>query len=223
MAVNRSDKDYLDAIWRWDVPDLGNEHVSRLANAHKGLAQTWRDIQQTAERRHNDQTLTPGARVLSAATFAKAALTQSRARHDEARERAATALGHSRTRLQRVMNPPSDPGEAILFGEIRAHLRTLPPGDRMKLVQDAMQVGGDMRLAHAALAGPTVTSLIVAPEMHTNYLNQYLMITNGEEFGNMLRLQAAIDQADHGMNQLEEHAAGVVDFHTAEAVERSAA
>lgn len=222
MAVNRADKEYTENIWRFDVAHVAGEmHTARLANIHKKAAQAWTDIHGTHERKSRDATLTEGARLLSSAKFAKAALQRQRSEYDDARTDAAEALRAYKAQLERATNPPSDPGEAVLFGEIRNHLRGLPMGERVKVVEQASQAG-DTRILRAAVSGPTMVS-VLPPERHDFYRVSYLSRVMPDELGRMVRLEAALETIEQGQAQLEAHANQLIDFGTAEAVERSAA
>ena len=221
MAVNRSDQTYLEAIWQFrTVPAAGETNVQALAIAQARAGDAWRDIHTTVERKSHDTTRTAPARLLAASRFAKEVLQKRRTEFDGIKARAADELKMTQTRLQATMRPPSDPGEAALFADIRAHLRGLNPGERLDLLNQARDTG-DVDTLRAAVSGPSFLSLIPA-ELRSEYRDAYLMSVAPNEWGHAQRLTEALDAAQAGQDQLEAHAANLIDFAEADALERSA-
>lgn len=223
MAVARSDKEYLGAVWggfRIEAAP-GETDVVALKIAHDRAASAWADIHTTHTRKMGDQTKTPVVRLVESAKFARQVLQSRRDELATTRARAADRLGTLKAGLLRASNPPSDPGEAVLFGEVRHLLRSLPLGERLELLKVSEAAGGDKRFLHAAVSGPAELGLL-PPELHAHYLAHYLAWKAPNEYGETVRIEGAIEATEYGMEQLEEHAKALIDFPTAEAAERSA-
>lgn len=225
MPVMRSDQQYLAHLW----PSVsaaavdGEHHVSQLHSAQERARKAWGDIHGNHGRRMADPTKTEAARVVESAKFARNILNAQRNAYAEARDNAASALRVTQAQLQRKLNPPSDPGEAALFAEIRATLRAMPMAERIKAVKEVVNTpGSDLRILHAAVSGPALVSLL-PPDVASQYIDTYHAATSPNEYGRALRLSTALDEAKVGMDRLEEHVAAMVDFKQAEAYEQAAA
>jgi hypothetical protein len=223
MAVNRADKQYLDHVWPWDVRDFdGESYVTRLGAVQRSAAQAWADVHNTHERHLRDQTKNDAHKLLSSAKFAKAAMEHQRAEFEDARVIAKERLKATKDTLQRALNPPSDPGEAVLYGEIRQAARAMPVGARLKLAYGARDAGTfDPRLLHALTSGPDALALL-PPTHHGEFRDTYLQHAKPVEYGRALRIASALQHAEEGQRQLEAHAKKIIDFDMADAIQRSA-
>lgn len=224
-AVMRSDSQYLADVW----PSVsaasvdGEFHVSQLHSAQERARKAWGDIHSNHGRRMADQTKTEAARVVESAKFARNILEAQRTTYEEARDNASNTLRVTQAQLLRKLNPPSDPGEAALFAEIRTALRAMPLGERIAALQAVVNTpGSDLRILHAAVSGPALVSLL-PPDVAAQYTDTYHACTSPNEYGRALRLSASLDEAQTGMARLSEHVEALVDFKQAEAYERSAA
>ncbi|WP_159082180.1 hypothetical protein [Rhodanobacter thiooxydans] len=224
MAVMRSDQQYLEAVW----PSIsaagvdGEYAVSRLHSVQERTRAAWGDMHGKHTRTMADATKTEAGRVVASAKFARNILAAHRAAYEEARESAAGNLRMKQAQLQRALNPPSDPGEAALYAEIRNTLRGMKTGDRIDAVTAALAEGGDRRVAHAAVSGPELVAML-PPAVLSRFRDQYWCATMPNEWGAAQRLSEALAEAQTGMDRLEQHAAEMVDFQAAEAYERAAA
>lgn len=221
--ASRSDKQYVDATWSFKTAAMGDHewHITKLGDATRKAGQAWRDIHETHGRSMGDVTRTEAGRLVKSAQFAKAVLASRREAYEEAKNEAENVLRITKAQLERSLLPPADPGEAALFADIRAHLRSLSMPQRIALVHGALEVGGDRRIAHAAVAGPAMLGML-PPELHANYTQQFLVYVAPNEWGKAYRYEEAIKEAERGQALLEQHAKALIDFPTAEAAERSA-
>ncbi|QNK00978.1 hypothetical protein [Dyella telluris] len=221
----RSDPQYLAHVWPSvsAVAVDGEHHVSQLHSAQERARKAWGDIHSNHGRRMADQTKTEAARVVESAKFARNILESQRNTYNEARENAENTLRVTQAQLLRKLNPPSDPGEAALFAEIRAHLRGMTLAERIKAVQEVVNTpGSDLRILHAAVAGPALVSLL-PPDLASRYTDIYHASTSPNEFGRAVRLSTSLEEAATGFQRLEEHVAAMVDFQQAKAYEQAAA
>ncbi|TAM33681.1 MAG: hypothetical protein EPN68_01010 [Rhodanobacter sp.] len=167
-----------------------------------------------------DLTKTEPARLVASAKFAKAALETRHREFEGIKARAEADLKAAQAKLKAAMAPPSNPGDACLFQNIRQHLRSLPTGDRVRLLEQAKAEGDNLTLL-AAIAGPTFLSL--APDdLRGGYQDAFLANTVPNDLGHATRLLDALQSATDGMAQLDAHANKLIDFPTADAIERSA-
>lgn len=224
MPVMRSDQQYIEAVWpNLSAPAVDGEYaVSRLHSVQERTRKAWADMHGKHSRTMSDATKTEAGRVVESAKFARNILAAHRAAFEEARENAASALRVKQAQLQRALNPPSDPGEAALYTEIRSTLRAMKPGERSAAVEAALSPGGDHRVAHAAVSGPELVALL-PPAVLSTFRDQYWATTMPNEWGSAQRLSESLGEAQRGMALLEQHAAQMVDFQAAEAYERAAA
>jgi hypothetical protein len=221
----RSDAEYLANVW----PSVsaaavdGEYHVAQLHSAQERARKVWGDVLSNHNRRMADQTKTEAGRVVESAKFASAMLEAQRTTFTEARDNAATTLRVTREQLQRKLNPPSDPGEAILYREMREALRAMPMGERIKAVEAIVNTkGSDLRVLHAAISGPALTALL-PPDLAAQYVDVYHSATSPDLFSRACRLNIAMEEAQTGFQRLEEHVSQMVDFQQAKAYEQAAA
>lgn len=220
MLANRSDDQYLKHVWT-DIPGAEHDsHVFALNSANVRARKTWSDIHNMHQHAMRDPTKTEAGRLIKSAKFAKAVLETQRAEFVEARAAAEVELRSLKAKLQRATNPPSDPGEAAVFADIRAYLRKMDHGELVALVDAAIQPGGDMRIAHAAISGPVLTGLL-QPELHEKYTAHFQVHMLPNEFAKAGRLAEALEHATAGQAVLEDHAKQLIDFRGAELAERS--
>lgn len=224
MPVMRSDEQYLANVWpKLSAPAVDGEYaVARLAALQERTRKAWADVHGKHVRTMADATKTEAARTVASAKFARDLLAAHRAAYEEARTTAAGNLRMKQAQLQRALNPPSDPGEAALYAEIRNALRGMSTGDRVAAVTAALAEGGDRRVAQAAVSGPDIVALL-PPAVMEQFRNDYWCATMPNEWGAAQRLSSAMAEAQTGMDHLEQHAAEMVDFAAAEAYERAAA
>lgn len=223
MPVARSDQEYIDNVWGGfriqAAPGESDVESLRLMNDRARSA--WVDIHKTHQRKMGDTTKTPMGQLVESAKFARHALEARRNEFAASSARANERLASLQDKINRVTNPPSDPGEAVLFAELRQMLRALPLGERLEVLKAASVGDGDARLLHAAISGPAVLGLL-PPDLHEHYQTNYLAVKAPQEYGEKVRIEGALEAATYGMQQLEEHASALIDFPTAAAVERSA-
>lgn len=216
-ATTRSDPHYLEAVWpKIAVPAVdGDFAVARLQAVQERTRKAWADMHGKHVRTMADATKTEAGRVVESAKFARNILDAHRAAFGEARENAASTLRVKQAQLQRALNPPSDPGEAALYAEIRSTLRAMPNGDRIATVLAALAENGDRRVAHAAVSGPDLVALLPGDVLE-RCRDQYWCTTMPNEWGAAQRLSQAMAEAQTGMDHLEQHAAEMVDFQAAD-------
>lgn len=223
MTVLRADQQYLDNVWPNLSIEAGDNEdaIAHLRQLQTRSRAAWADMHGKHTRAMADPTKTEAARMVASAKFAKTILEAQRLAFVDAKKEATEKLQAKQRQLQRALNPPSDPGEAILFGEIRAKLREMKAADRIEAVEAAIAAGGDRRVAHAALSGPDLTALL-PPALVAQFRDSYWVTVMPNEWGATQRLDAALAEAQTGMDRLEQHAAKLVDFQTADAYERAA-
>lgn len=224
-AVMRSDAQYLAAIWpSVSAPAVDGEYpVSQLHGAQERARKAWGDVLANHNRRMADQTKTEAARVVESAKFARTILEAQRASYTEAHDNAANTLRVTREQLLRKLNPPSDPGEAVLYREMRETLRGMKLGERIAAIEAVVNtVGSDLRVLHAAVSGPALTALL-PPDLAERYTGVYHGATSPDLYGRASRLNIALEEAQTGFQRLEEHVSQMVDFQQAKAYEQAAA
>ena len=224
-TVMRSDAEYLANVWpSVSAPAVDGEyHVSQLHNAQERARKAWGDVLANHNRRMADQTKTEAGRVVESAKFARTMLEAQRATYTEARDNAANTLRVTRDQLQRKLNPPSDPGEAVLYREMRETLRGMKLGERIAAIEAIVNTAGsDLRVLHAAVSGPALTALLPA-DLAERYTSVYHAATSPDLYGRACRLNIALEETQTGFQRLEEHVSQMVDFQQAQAYEQAAA
>jgi hypothetical protein len=222
--AHRADPLYADLIWRFEVPEVPTESwVRDLREQQTQSKQAWASVLDTHQRKMADTSQTEHGRLLASAKVAKAVLESRRAAFEQHKAGAEAERRRLAEKLERNCNPPSDPGEAALFADLRAYLRSLPLADRGAIVdQESNKPGNDNRLLRAAIAGPASAGLLPA-DQHAAFRERYLVNVATNEYGYHQRLGQALEHAEYGMQELENHVNDLVDFQTAEVIERNAA
>lgn len=220
--VARSDAAYLNAVWQFNVADVGGEPSVAAARHLVGRAsEAWRAIHAAHSRTMADQTKTEAGRLASSAKIAREILDARRTEHEAYQAARKAELASLRAELQRRMHPPATAGEAELWRETRAYLRSLPVGERMKLAEQSMREG-DPSVMHALVAGHAFLGML-PPEVHGEYVERYLMNVAPERFGEAHRLTSAIEQEARAFDELEAHANSLIDFNAAHLIEQGIA
>ena len=170
--------------------------------------QAWGDIYATHERRMADLTMTEFGRLKSSAEFARGKLNEADRNIASALENAEASLGVLRSRLDSALRP-ADPAQAILDGELRAHLRTLPADKVLGVVR------ADPAMRKAAASAPAALSGLAA-EAHESIRSEHLRAVMPEESDQYQDLLEAVNAAGTAIQSLSTYSRELIDFDSVE-------
>lgn len=170
--------------------------------------QAWGDIYATHERRMADLSMTEFGRLKSSAEFARGRINDLDRSVSSALEGAEASLGALRSRLDSALRP-NDPAQAILDGELRAHLRTLPPDKVLGAVRS------DPSMRRAAASAPGALSGL-AQTAHEAILAEHLRSVMPEECEQYEDLLEAVSSIGTAMDSLSKYSRELIDFDSVE-------
>src|SRR5690606_4397336 len=125
--------------------------------AHAAAITAWDQIYCNHGRRMADPDMEPLDRLRASAKFAKEWHDRALGTLADSIVSNAEALDAARKRLAKATAAPATAGEAAIDAEMRAYLRGLPDGQRLKVTQDAME-SGDTAILRAVATAPAVLS-----------------------------------------------------------------
>lgn len=113
----------------------------------------------------------------------------------------------------KVLAPPTNPGQAAIDSELRQILRATPDDRRLEMVKNSAA----MRAAVARSTAHEVTGL--APELHTKFQMEHWHAEQPDEAAQFEDLAASVRAGNTAMSEVEKTVKGLVDFELAEALE----
>lgn len=189
--------------------------AAAVANHTKEAISAWVDAAGAWWRVQADVTRTPEGRLVAGARQLRGKLKASHAALQAAFVEAVEAGDEVRQRLERRMQV-TDPVQAILDGEMRAYLRSLPHAERGSLVREDVRFAAAVARAPAALSG-------ASEALHGQARTAYLRQVAAEDFEAHEDLKAAVEAARESLAAIEGLPAVELgcDFARAEQLERA--
>lgn len=189
--------------------------AAAVANHTKAAVAAWADAAAAWWRVQADPTRTPEGRLVAGARHLKGKLKASHAALQAAFVEAVEAGDEVRQRLERRMQV-TDPVQAILDGEMRAYLRSLPHAERGSLVREDVRFAAAVARAPAALSG-------ASEALHGQARTAYLRQVAAEDLEAFEDLERAVKAARESLLAIEGLPAVELgcDFARAEQLERA--
>lgn len=169
--------------------------AAAVANHTKAAISAWVDAAGAWWRAQADVTRTPEGRLVAGARQLRGKLKAPHAALQAAYVEAIEASDEVRQRLERRMQA-TDPVQAILDGEMRAHLRSLPHAERGSLVREDVRFAAAVARAPATLSG-------ASEALHSQARTAYLRQVAAEDFEAHEDLENAVKAARESLLAIE--------------------
>jgi hypothetical protein len=146
---------------------------STLTGAVKVMVEAYKDFYATHHRTMGDESITPGARQVKSAKLARAKLIPLVDALDGTMGEAAKVLEHMNAQTRLAYDPADKKYEMVLrHQEIRAHFKSIPQGEKLKLLEAAKRGGDEDTLIALASCQPYLSGL--PPQLH-DYARDHLI------------------------------------------------
>lgn len=169
--------------------------AAAVANHTKAAVAAWVDAAGAWWRVQADVTRTPEGRLVAGARQLRGKLKAPHAALQAAYVEAIEAGDEVAKRLERRMQA-ADPVQAILDGEMRAYLRSLPHAERGSLVREDVRFAAAVARAPAALSG-------ASEALHSQARTAYLRQVAAEDFEAHEDLERAVKAARESLLAIE--------------------
>jgi len=203
-----------DVRYGWASQVEGRTNVARNLKAFSSVAATAaQEIGSNFFRIQEDRTLNDAQQLTRAAKLATTRIKSVKAEFEARMAPAVQEAGRLKRSLDSKLAAPDRSGDALIDGELRQLLRNMKSADRLQAVRTDPALRAAAARAPAALSG-------LAGDVHKSIRDEYLQEVAPDEFADYTDLMQAVNAAATAAGQLQEDAASLIDFKTAEALEK---
>ena len=162
---------------------------------------------------HADRSIDDATRTVRASALARKAIEQTKAAFDREGEAGLAEHKELAARLAKTWEPPSNPGQAALDGELRALLKGMKESERIAAVQSDPAMAAAAARGHHLLSG-------LSPDFHKQIRHQHAERLEPELTAQVDDLKEAIYAANEALASLSEDLGSITDQQSAASLER---
>ena len=186
-----------------------------MTAAVKSLVNGYKVFYAQYQKTNADETATPAARLVRNAKAARAKLVPLIEQLDTASTDALKVSERARAKATEAYNPPNPPyAVAMRHAEIRAHLKSLPQGDRLKLLEAARTAGDEDTLIAIASYQPYLSA--IPAQMHEFVRDQLIEAHAPEEAATMKAIGEQRAFAEQLRGEMLQSVGELIDFQKAD-------